>query len=460
MPFLTQDEEELRKEQGAPQISGQSSVINAPMAPQKQGAPASSGQFKNIQTYLDVNKEQAKQMGQNIVGSAQQAAQEASSAQEAFKAAKPQETQGQTAETLTQSYYSNPNANKQEYQTLKSTGGYSGPSSYLDMATYGTAQEKTQKAAEKVGQLQNQTGFEQAVAQQYSRPQYGQGAKRLDAALIRGEDSSKKEAEKTYQQWGNLQDLLNQSVDPVQQQIQKNLDTAYANKQLIGGPQGAEQRYVDAEYQKYLDRAAEQNKSNIELRDRLKADLQDNVLSQETISLLGLTPGTETYGLNLADLLRFDETTLQAKDVVTADERSNWQNLMNLIDRTDSSIGESGTTLTPPKIDRTSLNATDAEVKTIAKNTPITGFAGIQEKLGNVSDFWQSGMTPEQYVRNRYSTSGADLNSGYVRDSMNEAINFLNNFISTYKIGNRIEDVTDTTIKTPSGSLITGGLKG
>ena len=415
MPFLAQDEDELKKQQSGQQISGQSTVLNAPQAAQKPGAPASSGQFKNIQTYLNANKEQAQQMGQQVVGSAEQSAQEAQQKQSQFQAAKPHDVQQQSAESLAQSYYDNPNAKKEEYTALKSTGGYTGPKSYNEMADYQAAQTATKKASEQVGQLQSQTGFEQAVAKQYERPQYSQGAKRLDASLIRGEEQSKKAAEQAYQNWGNLQNLLDQSVTSVQQQIEQNLATSQANKTLL--PQ-AEEDYIQKLNAEYEQRATEQNKANKQNIDAIKADLADNLLTEESLKKSGLNLGQNIYDLNLQDFLRYDETPLQAKDVLTDQERANWDKLTNLLDR--ENLYKSGITVNPTTIDRESLNNALANASSVYepqlqallnKDYGISGSGWIGTDEGTF-----------QELLNTYYDATGRLNPGTANSALGQAL--------------------------------------
>lgn len=471
-PFLSQDEEELKKEQGAPQvISGQSAVINAPQAAQKPGAPASSGQFKNLQTYLDANKEQAQQMGQKVVGSAEQSAQEAQQQQSEFQAAKPQAVQHQSAESLAQSYYDNPNAKKEDYTALKSTGGYTGPKSYVEMADYQEAQAATKKASEQVGQLQSQTGFEQAVAQQYARPQYNQGAKRLDAALIRGEDTSKKAAEQAYQKWGNLQSLLDQSINPVQSQIEQNLQTAQANKELV--PQ-AEQQFTENLYNTYAQRASEENKKNADTINFITEDLKDNKLSPQSLALLGMSTGQSTYGVDLGKYLTSDQTSLTAKDVMNPEERTKWQNLANLIDSGDTRLSGTPLSVAPVGYNKEALRSEIESMAPIAQQqtseilarwSPGSLNAGKSggltwegQKNINFQDMLNMNMNPQQYNQWLSQVTAQGANGYQPLDDANLS-RLQQDYDAYMKLNTKIGLEGENVINTPTG-LITGGLKG
>lgn len=482
MPFLAQDEEELKKEQGIPQVSGQSAVINVPQAAQKPGAPASSGQFKNLQTYLDANKEQAQQMGQKVVGSAEQSAQEAQQQQSEFQAAKPQAVQQQSAESLAQSYYDNPNAKKEDYTALKSTGGYTGPKSYSEMADYQEAQAATKKASEQVGQLQNQAGFEQAVAQQYARPQYGQGAKRLDAALIRGEDTSKKAAEQAYQKWGNLQNLLDQSINSVQSQIEQNLQTAQKNKDLIYGTTetpGAEQQYVENLYNPIAQRAEQTRTRNQAQIDALQQDITDLDLSPETRAALGLSVGDVLYGTSLQNYLNInpDATTLTPGGVATAEERLKWSNLMNLIGGTDTRLGGNAQNMSPFEFQSQQFQvdraANQQKYENVTKNQPAasaitinTGDSGLglpytlQSAMNNMNleelaNAIMSGTIPTGYG------GTFNPNSGFGKQIIDQYNMIRNTFGANQQVTGQDIQLNKDLNLTPEYNLpITGGLKG
>lgn len=469
MPFLSEDEE-LKKQQGPQSISGQSTVLNAPQAAQKPGTPASSGQFKNLQTYLDANKEQAQQMGQQVVGSAEQSAQTAKKEQEEFSADKPGQVTAYTPETLETDFYKNPNAKKEDYAALKSTGGYTGPTSYLDMASYNEAADATKKASEKIGQLGSQSGLETAVGQHYERPQYTTGARRLDAALIRGDTESKKMAEKTYSAWNNLQSLLDQSVNPVQQQIEQNLAASQANKQLV--PQ-AEQQYIENLYNTYAQRAAEENKKNQDTINFITEDLKDNKLSPQSMALLGMSSGQSTYGVDLGKYLTSDQTILGAKDVMNPEERISWQNLVNLIDSGDTRLSDTPLSVTPVGYNRAALQSEIESMAPIAQQqtseilsrwSPGSLNAGKSggltwegQKNINFQDMLDMGMNPQQY--NQWlSEITAQGYRGY--QPLDDAyLNKLQQDYDTYmKLNTKIGLEGENVINTPTG-IITGGLK-
>ena len=473
MPFLSQDDEELKKQQGPQAISGQSTVLNAPQAAQKPGAPASSGQFKNLQTYLDANKEQAQQMGQQVVGSAEQSAQEAQQKQSQFQAAKPQDVQQQSAESLAQSYYENPNAKKEDYAALKSTGGYTGPKSYNEMADYQAAQAATKKASEQVGQLQSQTGFEQAVAQQYERPQYSQGAKRLDASLIRGEEQSKKAAEQAYQKWGNLQNLLDQSINPVQSQIEKNKQIAQANRELISGPQGAEQQYIENLYNPIAQRAEQLRTENQQRINNLQQDITDLELSPETLAAMGLKHGDVLYGTSLQNYLNInpDATTLTPGGVATEEERTKWSNLMNLIGGADDRI-KPGTqqNLNPYEFRSSEFQQARAEnqrkYEDVAVNTPAannltidvgSSGLGIPSNLQNAMNTMNLEELANAITKGTIPTGyggSFNPNSGFGKQIMDQ-YNIIRN---TFGANQRITNPEMNAIQTSTGFL-TGGIK-
>lgn len=470
MPFLSQDDEELKKQQGPQAISGQSTVLNAPQAAQKPGAPASSGQFKNLQTYLDANKEQAQQMGQQVVGSAEQSAQEAQQNIKSYEGAAPGTVKQYDAGQLESEFYKNPNATTEQYQTLKSTGGYTGPKSASEVSGYQQAQESTKAAKEKIGQLGTQSGVEQAAAQQFARPGYSAGAQRLDATLLRRNPDIAGQAAQLQQDWGGLENMLNQANTSVEQRTKSASDVAFVNKQLL--PQ-VEQKYVENLYSGYQQRANEKNLSNQELINRVQEDLKDNILSAETLSLMGLSPNTSTYGLNLGDYLQTNNTQLQANDVLNAQEREDWKNLMNLIGSSDNRLSQNGLTVNPASFDIERYKSDLKSMEPVAQQKlsdimgrwgknrarPSSGgFTYEGDINASFEDMLSKGMGPDEYNQwlKKQSLAGR---TGYDSYSDSELSQLKNDYNEYLKLNKKIKREGENLIDNSIGR-VTGGLKG
>lgn len=78
-------------------------------------------------------------------------------------------------------------------------------------------------------------------------------------------------------------------------------------------------------------RATQATADNKALADRVLADAQDETLSDETMALLGLSEGQNTYGTNLSNYITPDYTQVGLNNAATADERAKYQALAAMI---------------------------------------------------------------------------------------------------------------------------------
>jgi hypothetical protein len=252
MPYLMNDED-LQKQTNAGQISGPSPVSSGG-GPQKPGAPGKSGQWTNLQTYMNANKDSASAMGEKVAGTADAAAQEASGKVQEFSSKIPTAVQGYSAEDLSKNFYSNPAAaDKSAYQNIKTTGGYTGPKSSEEIG-YGNAESAVKNATDKISNIQSESGRQAELGNIYGRPNYSQGARNLDNLLLQNDPNARTSTQGVAQRWSGLNNMLSGAKNTADTVIPQNINTASNNMTTANQ---AEQNYVNNLYSG-LDTAAKE----------------------------------------------------------------------------------------------------------------------------------------------------------------------------------------------------------
>jgi hypothetical protein len=357
--FLNQQDDEEQKAlagSAAPQLSGSSALGAGGAAASKPGAPASSGRYVNLQKYLNANQDQGKQMGQAVIGDVANDGQNATTAINAYSANKPTETKAYTSTDLNTEFYDNPDVGKKDqYASLKTTGGYSGPSDATAVTGYQDASNKTNKAYDKVSKLTNTQGQQDLLSSYYNRPDYNAGSQRLDQTLFGRNDTVKKDAQDTYERFQGIQKLLNSQTNDVSNRIAGNTKAAQANKELI--PVAEQQTWADL-VNPISERAAAKTSENSAAVNNMNADIQDwettgNQLDAETLAALGVNelaidqtpvagggafekitkPRTDRqiFDVNLQNYLNNSQMPLGVNDVATDAERSRYNNLLAML---------------------------------------------------------------------------------------------------------------------------------
>ena len=187
MPFAAPriDDEEEKKQQeqgGGVNISGTSTSFDTVPGQEAAGgskSQKSSGQYTNIQSYLDANRPQSDAMGQKIANDVTGKAQSAESkigqfGSQQFKADAYDPTDAlNRAESLNEQ-------EKAQYKNVKQTGGYTGPSTIDQAQGYQDTQKDSQKAIQDVNNTKTEQGRQALLKQTYARPQYSAGENKLD----------------------------------------------------------------------------------------------------------------------------------------------------------------------------------------------------------------------------------------------------------------------------------------
>ena len=337
-PSNLQDEEKKKDEQGGTNVSGSSTSFSTNV-PGQDAATAtkdktSSGQYANIQSYLDANKDQADQMGSNISQNIENKGAEAQTAVTDYGSKAPKvaayDPNAALGKVTTLS-----DQEKQDYKAQRATGGYTGPDTFDAMEGYKDAAEKSAKASVLAKNAATEVGQQQLLKDTYARPSYTAGQNKLDQVLLQGSEGSKQALQGVSQKYSDLDKLFSDAQNKVGGAINESKAQALANKQNISAAEKAAREGLINPIQQ---RAAEQNAANQALISRVTGDVSDDVLGQDVLSQLGLNEGQNLYDLNLSNYLNTDATQVGLNQAANADERAKYAALAGLFD--DASMNQ------------------------------------------------------------------------------------------------------------------------
>jgi len=352
MPYVSNMTEEEKKKQqqqaGLDVSNNNSSSFSSNQAPKP---VANSGSWTNMQTYLNANKENTGAMADKVVSNVNQQGQTAQTGIDTLNKTAP----GVINKVNADDWFTNPDANKKEqYNALKTTGGYTGPDSVDKIQGYADTQSAAQKAKQQADSLNNEAGRFNLLQDAYARPNYSQGAKKLDNTLLRQDATAKQKFEGANNQWQGILDQFNNASTQAGANINANLQTAAANKNdLVAGEANARNNLINP----IQARATQATTDNKALADRALADAQDETLSDETMALLGLNEGQNLYGTNLSNYMTPDYTQVGLNNAATADERAKYQALAAMIgDDSMNQITANGKVINPVNFNKDQFN--------------------------------------------------------------------------------------------------------
>lgn len=382
--FLTDDEKKKQQEQSSNFISNDSSntfTLGLPNGnnPSNRNQPKQSGSFVNLNKYLDANKEQASQMGSDIAGRVESKATTAQQNVNSLASEKYNVGQVDTNKYL-QDPVKNSDDDIKEYQALRSTGGYAGPDDISGTKNYQNAQKSVDEASGLVKNAGTEEGRIALLQDQYKRPSYTRGSQVLDQTLVQNNEDSKQKFNDVTNRFSNLNSLLDGTVRDVGNSINESKKQALTNKQLINS---AEANSWNDLVNPIKARADEYNANNSALISRVNADVSDEILSEETLKLLGLSEGQKLYDMNLVNYLNSDTTQAGLDNVASAEERAKYLALQKLInDPTRTEITANGKAINPVGFDKARFDADNAaklaELNRLFANKTISAEGGFE----------------------------------------------------------------------------------
>lgn len=398
MPFLPQNnfllEEDKKKQEqqnnSSNLVSGDSGntfTLGLPNGtnPTNKAQPKQSGSFTNLNKYLDANKEQASQMGSEIVNRVDSNATAAK--QDIYNLGTEKQS---VAQVNTNKYLQDPTKNTdddiQSYQDLRSSGGYHGPNDISETKNY----FNTQKAVSDASQMVNNAGTEEGrislLQDQYKRPSYNRGSQILDQTLVQNNEDSRQKFNDVTNKFSNLNSLLDGTINEVGNSINTSKNQALTNKQAI----------LDAESNAWNNlinpiqtRAAKQKVDNKDLISRITNDVSDDTLNEETLKLLGLGEGQKLYDMSLSNYLNPDYTEVGIDNAANADERARYLALQRLIqDPTRTELTADGKSINPLSFDKAKFDKDNAakaqELADLFSRTSIGGDFSFAHQGGNI----------------------------------------------------------------------------
>jgi len=423
MPFAAmskQDEERLKGQQAGVNISGGAGANFATGVPGQEGGQKSSGQYANIQSYLDANKPQADAMGQKIAGDVESKAVDAQTKIQGLDAQAPK-VDAYDPNSAYSNLGSLSQEQKDQYRNQKATGGYSGPGTVDKVAGYDETQKAASAASTSVKNLGNETGQQQELKNTYARPNYSSGENKLDQVLLQNSDGSRQALEGVTSKYADLDKLFDTTAQKVGGALNTASQQALANKQAVNSAEADQWKNLVDPIQV---RADQLNQQNPALYQGVLDDVSDDELLDDTLKRLGISAGQNLYDVNLGSYLSPNLTQVGLNDAANADERSKYQALADLVqDPTRNQITAAGKDINPVSFNKDQFNKDIAGKEAEYKNAYETDRS------------YFNGATPKELEQIHLPKAMADGNTMLVND-----INYvLNNFKNDWKSGRTIK---------------------
>lgn len=422
-PMLDDENDPNKNKSGGVNISGQSTTVSTGVPGQEAAAPGqkqkSSGQYTNIQSYLDANKEQGDAMGGKIAGDVTNKAEDATSKIGAYESKAPSVAAYDPNEAIGRATTLS-DAEKTQYKTNKATGGYSGPQNAEGIEGYQAANTAGTAAATAVKNAGTESGQRDLLKQTYARPDYSAGQNNLDQALVQGSAGSKAKLEGVGQKYSGLTDYLGSANQKVGNAVNSAVTQSYNNRQAFNPAETAARQNLINPIQQRADQANQNNGAYI---DRITGDASDNVLSDETLKALGLSEGQKIYDMNLGNYITPDKSQVGLNNAANSDERGKYAALQSLFDDpTMNQITVDGKAINPVSFNKAQydkdLAGKTAEINNLFKNTNFTG-SGTHEWNGDNLDYTASANVAD------YLANNANVNyNGKVRGIGNMGSNY------------------------------------
>lgn len=441
MPFAPLSKQQQEQQLNQPKnISGGGNASFQDVVPGQEKGQKSSGQYANLQQYIQANQPQSQVMGQKVAGDVQAKAQEAESKLGQFEQAKPQAVQSFDPNQYIQDAPSLSQEQKTQFQQQRQTGGYTGPQQLEQVSGYKETQQAAQKASDAAKMAGTESGQQELLKQTYARPSYTQGQVKLDQVLLGGNQQARQGLSDLAQRYSGLYDQFNTKAQDVGAAINQANQQALANKQAI-------EAAIPKAWQDVLtpieQRALDINQRNPEIQQGIYSDLSDDLLLEDTLQRLGLSEGQNLYDLDLMNYLTPNLTELGANDVATAEERAKYQALKDLFqDTSRSEIREEGRAVNPVSFDKQKF---DQEAQARADQyLELYNLSPVQTSIGSYTpNLIENSIIPKlnqdiQTMRSRGTASGdkeAARLSGILAEMQSKVQELKNQFKSERRIG-------------------------
>ena len=421
---------------GAVNVSGQGTSFASNVPGQDSGPPGtsgskqSSGQYSNIQSYLDANKSQGDQMGQKIAGNVANEGQDATQKINSFQSQAPK-VDSYDPNSVINNINKATDADKAQYNQFKQTGGYTGPKTLDQVQGYGDTSKVAGQASQDAKFAGNESGQQQLLKQTYARPNYSAGENRLDQALLQGSEGSRSALEGISKKYSGLDQMFGGAQKQVGDAVNQANTQAQANQAAFNP---AETQARQGLINPIQARADQMNKDNPALIDRYTNEANTDKFSDDTLKNLGLTAGQNIYDLNLGNYINPDKSQAGLNNVATDDERQKYGALAGLFgDSTMNQITKDGKQLNPVSFNQDQFKKDLAGKDTQYKNDYASqrGTMYTQDTEGRHA----SNMTPQEIetqqipdIQNKIANT-----SGQVKEYWQSALQQANDMLGRWK---------------------------
>lgn len=216
--------------QNGQNVSGESTSFSTGVPGQEASGKSQkgSGQYTNIQTYLDANKPQASQMGtqvaDKITGTGQEARDQIGSASQDFSKQVDQGTiksletaqadaSGIVDQAKSQAYSQKLSDDQMNRFKEVSTAKYQGPQDFESANLYQPTQAKVQKTQQLSQMSETEPGRFQLLNEVFKRPEYSAGQKNLDNLLLQNDSGTKQKLADARGSVGDVGGLFSKAQD-------------------------------------------------------------------------------------------------------------------------------------------------------------------------------------------------------------------------------------------------------
>lgn len=307
--------------------------------------PTDSG-WTNLNSYLNTNQDQAAQMGNDVAG---KLTDQATGAQSSLKSVNDDFNSKAVAPTLgteqanIDAAVQDPTSYASDSSKLANiqndlSANYTGPKSIQDDSGYANAVSKYNTAQQNLSLTGSESGRMNLLQNQYARPDYNQGQQSLDQLLLENNPDAQNSLSNVNNKFSGLMNEIGQAT------------TA---SQAIAAQKASDAKNTSSYANTAIGNAA--NTQSTTYQDRLKADIAsddatraqslaisnaiaNNQLTAEQAKLFGLNGTTNSYGVNAANYLKYDNgTNATANNVTSAEEAAKINALFKLLGQDSSS---------------------------------------------------------------------------------------------------------------------------
>lgn len=455
--------------------SGESTTVSG-MASGQGGANAGSapavgsGNFTNLNKYVEANKDQGQGLGGAVAQGVQKSANTGLSAlsgsQKEFNTAQssvglnPEDYTVEKAQNIASSVGSNPSEagnyidqfnQARAKNTALASGSDSAPKSLTDLNSYQDASSKISDAQNNANLTNTESGRAQLLKDQFKRPDYSAGQNNLDQLLTQNIPENRQRFDTLRQSLLGQYGLASQQNEALQKSVDtrnKNIaDTATAAGNIQTGVNN-----VLTPYEKQLQ----------DLPGKLNAEQAQNVESskQSVKDYLSKTYGDRPFGLDMDTLVNqivssqsgMGGATLQ--NSINADQASKMQSLNELAGRDPNMLGDK----VIANLDPNAFNSA-ASINTVAgqqalNNQLNTVKAGVQNQFNNFGTqaYGKTISTVDDALATIPQAKDVNnvINGGHFNDHVADqqkigvSMNTLLNNINKYRSDNGLSDVGPT----------------